>query len=215
MERKLENPGKTEKIMFEDSMIKYKGLKIKTCKNVYIPAEDTFLLADNLIINECDRVLEIGTGAGLVALTAAQTVQNVVATDINPYAVKCAQDNIQLNHVYNVEVRSGDLFHPVKDEKFDLILFNTPYLPTEEDEKIDEHLNAAWDGGADGRKIIDLFLDKVNDHLNHGGRVQLVQSSLSNTEKTIKKLENDGFEVEITASERFFFEEVVVISGFL
>ncbi|MGC9517155.1 MAG: HemK2/MTQ2 family protein methyltransferase [Methanomicrobiales archaeon] len=196
-------------------MIKYKNLKVKTCKNVYIPAEDTFLLADNLKINKGDNVLEIGTGTGLVALEASQNAIKVVATDINSYAVDCARENVILNSKDNIVIKLGNLFQPIQNEKFDLILFNTPYLPTHEDEKIDEELNAAWDGGADGRETIDVFLNEVKDHLNWGGRVQLVQSSLSNTEKTIKKLEKNGFKTEITASERFFFEKIMVITAFI
>lgn len=196
-------------------MINYKGLKIKSCNNVYLPAEDTFILADNLIISEGDRVLEIGTGTGLVALYAAKIAKYVVATDINPWAVKCAKDNVEMNKTHNVEVRCGNLFQPLKNEKFDLILFNTPYLPTEEYEKKDDYLNAAWDGGADGRKIIDLFLEDVKDHLKDDGRVQLVQSSLSNIKKTLYKLEEKGFETVQTASERLFFEEIVVITGYI
>ncbi|MDI6643828.1 MAG: class I SAM-dependent methyltransferase [Methanobacteriaceae archaeon] len=196
-------------------MIRYKGLKIKTCNNVYIPAEDTFLLADNLIIRTGDKVLEIGTGTGLVAIYASKIAKDVVATDINPWAVKCAKDNVELNQIHNVKVRCGNLFFPLKNQKFDLILFNTPYLPTEEYEKIDDDLNAAWDGGADGRKIIDLFLENVKDHLKEDGRVQLVQSSLSNVEKTVNKLEDKGFETVITASKKLFFEEIIVITGYM
>ena len=107
----------------------------------------------------------------------------------------------------------GDLFDPVKDEKFDIILFNTPYLPTNEDERIDDELEAAWDGGPDGRAIINRFIEEVSDHLNPCGRVQLVQSSLSNVEETIGRLMEKGFDVSITASERFFFEEVVVLTA--
>jgi release factor glutamine methyltransferase len=114
-----------------------------------------------------------------------------------------------------MEFRKGDLFQPVLGEKFDLILFNTPYLPTAEDEIIGDELDAAWDGGEDGRQVIDLFLNEVKNHLKDTGIVQLVQSSLSDNKKTCQKLENQGFRVEITARERFFFEEIVVISGFL
>ncbi|HEX3014532.1 MAG TPA: HemK2/MTQ2 family protein methyltransferase, partial [Methanobacterium sp.] len=186
-----------------------------THPNVYEPAEDTFLLAENLDIKRRDEVLEIGTGTGLVAVTAAQRSRKVTATDINEDAIRCALKNTIANRTYNVELKTGDLFEPVEDEKFDLILFNTPYLPTEEDEKFDEEINAAWDGGADGRETIDRFIDELKGHLNEGGRVQLVQSSLSDNEKTIRKLEEMGFDASITAREKCFFEEIVVITGTL
>ncbi|OEC85936.1 MULTISPECIES: HemK2/MTQ2 family protein methyltransferase [Methanobacterium] len=196
-------------------MLEYKGIVIYTHRNVYEPAEDTFLLAENLDIQRRDEVLEIGAGTGLITVVAAQKSKKVTATDINEDAVKCALKNTITNRTYNVELKTGNLFEPVEDEKFDLILFNTPYLPTDEDEKFDEEINAAWDGGADGRATIDKFLNEVKDHLNEGGRVQLVQSSLSNNEKTIQKLEELGFEAGITASEKCFFEEIVVITGIL
>lgn len=194
-------------------MFEYNGLIIYTHPEVYEPAEDTFLFAENLDIQRRDEVLEIGTGTGLIAVYAAQRTKRVVATDINEQAVKCALKNTVTNKTYNIELRQGHLFEPVEEEKFDLILFNTPYLPTEEDEKLDSELNAAFDGGLEGREIIDQFIEQVKDYLNEEGRVQLVQSSLSNNEKTLSKLKELGFEAEITASEKCFFEEIVVITG--
>jgi len=194
-------------------MLKYNGIIIYKHPEVYEPAEDTFLFAENLDIQRKDEVLEIGTGTGLIAVYAAQRTKRVVATDINKHAIKCALKNTITNKTYNIELREGNLFEPIKDEKFDLILFNTPYLPTDEEEKLDEELNAAFDGGADGREVIDAFLGQVKDYLNEEGRVQLVQSSLSDNEKTLSKLKELGFEAEITASEKCFFEEIVVITG--
>jgi len=194
-------------------MLEYKGIVIYTHSKVYEPAEDTFLLADNLKIERRDEILEIGTGTGLIAVLAAQRSRNVIATDINDYALKCALKNTITNRTYNIELRKGDLFEAVEGRKFDLILFNTPYLPTDEDEKLDDELNAALDGGREGRDIIDPFLDGLKDHLKEGGRVQLVQSSLSDNEKTLARLDELGFEAEITASQKCFFEEIVVISG--
>jgi len=196
-------------------MLEYKGTIIYKHPNVYEPAEDTFLLAENLDIKRRDEVLEIGTGTGLITIITARRSRKVVATDINEDAIKCASKNTIVNRTYNVELRKGDLFEPVKDEKFDLILFNTPYLPTEEDEKLDSELNAAFDGGLEGRETIDKFIEEVNDYLNEGGRVQLVQSSLSDNEKTLRKLEEMGFDASITAREKCFFEEIVVITGVL
>jgi release factor glutamine methyltransferase len=195
-------------------MIMYHGMEFQTCEKVYEPAEDTFLLADNLIVKQSDKVLEIGTGTGIIAIIASKKAENVTAIDINKYAVECAQKNAKINQTH-IDVRLGDLFGPVKDEKFDLILFNTPYLPTDEDEIVNDELDAAWDGGKDGRSVIDRFIKDLSAHINPRGHVQLVQSSLSNVEETIGKLMEMNFEVTVTASERFFFEEVVVLTGVL
>lgn len=189
-------------------------MEFQTCEKVYEPAEDTFLLADNLMVKQSDKVLEIGTGTGIISIIASKKTENVTAIDINKYAVECAQKNAKINQT-PIDVRLGDLFGPVEDEKFDLILFNTPYLPTDEDEMVNDELEAAWDGGKDGRRIIDRFIKDLSTHLNPRGHVQLVQSSLSNVEETIGKLMEMNFEVTVTASERFFFEEVVVLTGVL
>lgn len=194
-------------------MQKYKDTLYQIHPQVYQPAEDTYLLADNLQVNRMSRVLEIGTGTGIIAIIAAKRASKVIATDINPHAIDCAVKNIITNKTYNVELRKGNLFEPVEGEKFDLILFNTPYLPSSTDEKSDDELDAAWNGGLDGREVIDRFLEEVTDYLNPDGKVQMVQSSLSDNEKTLKKFEDLGFKASITACEKCFFEEIVVISA--
>lgn len=196
-------------------MKEYKDIKYQASPQVYEPAEDTFLLADNLEVERMSRALEIGTGTGLIAIIAARKASKVIATDVNPHALDCTLKNIITNKAFNVELRKGDLFEPVEDEKFDLILFNTPYLPTEEDEAVGDELEAAWNGGPSGREVIDRFLDGVKDHLNPRGKVQMVQSSLSDNEKTLEKLEELGFQASITAREKGFFEEMVVITAVL
>lgn len=196
-------------------MQEYKEIQYQTHPQVYQPAEDTFLLADNLQVERMCRALEIGTGTGLIAIIAARKARAVIATDVNPHALDCAVKNITSNKAFNVELRKGDLFEPVEDEKFDLILFNTPYLPSDEDESIDDEMDAAWNGGLNGREVIDRFLTGVKDYLNPGGKVQLVQSSLAGNEETLKKLEELGFKVSITAREKGFFEEIVVITAVL
>jgi release factor glutamine methyltransferase len=193
-------------------MLNYQGMEFLICENVYEPAEDTFLFADNLLMKKSDNVLEIGTGTGIIAIIASKKAKKVVAVDINRYAVECARKNAEINRAC-VDIRWGDLFDPVDDEKFDLILFNTPYLPIEDDELVDDELEAAWNGGKDGRFVINRFIEGLVEHLNPGGRVQLVQSSLSNVEETTGRLMELGFEVSVTDSERFFFEEVVVLTA--
>lgn len=196
-------------------MQKYKDILYKTHPQVYQPAEDTYLLADNLQVKKMCTVLEIGTGTGIIAIIAAKKARMVIATDINPHALDCAVENLVMNKAYNVELRKGDLFEPVENEKFDLILFNTPYLPSTDEEKVGDHLDSAWNGGETGREVIDRFIKNIRDHLNPGGKVQLVQSSLSDIEKTLFKLKELGFNASITARGKYFFEELVVITAVL
>ena len=189
--------------------------KINTHENVYIPAEDSYLLAENLEIEYGKSVLEIGTGSGIVAMYASKLTDKVTATDINFDAIMLAESNFKENNIDNIELLFGNLFEPVKDRKFDVILFNTPYLPTEEGEVLEDNLNYAFDGGLNGRKVIDLFLNEVKNHLNDGGIVQLIQSSLSDNDETLNMLDELGFIAEIAKKEHYFFEDIVLINGYL
>ena len=188
--------------------------KINIDDNVYIPAEDSYLLADNLEIKQGQSVLEIGTGSGIVAMYASRLTDNITVTDINFDACELARKNFEDNGIENIEILFGNLFEPVKNRKFDVILFNTPYLPTEEDEVLDDTINYAFDGGLNGRKVIDLFLNEVGNHLNDNGIVQIIQSSLSGNEKKKKKLDQLGFVSEIAAKEHFFFEDITLINAY-
>ncbi|MBE6496882.1 MAG: methyltransferase domain-containing protein [Methanobrevibacter sp.] len=187
---------------------------LNTDENVYIPAEDSYLLAENLEIKEGQSVLEIGTGSGIVAMYASKLTDKITVTDINFDACELARKNFEANGIENIEILFGNLFEPVKNRKFDVILFNTPYLPTEEDEVIDSNLNYAFDGGLNGRKVIDLFLNEVSNYLNDGGIVQVIQSSFSDNDMTLEMLDKLGFIAEIKAKEHFFFEDITLINAY-
>jgi release factor glutamine methyltransferase len=188
--------------------------EIETDDMVYIPSDDTFLLAENLEIKEGQSVLEIGTGSGLVSMYASLLTDDVTATDINYNALELAEKNFKLNNISTIRLEFGDLFEPVKNEKFDVILFNTPYLPTDSDDIIDDDLNYAFDGGLNGRKVIDRFINEVSNHLNDKGIVQMIQSSLSDNDRTLDMFDRNGFVAEIAESEKFFFEEIVLINAY-
>ena len=188
--------------------------EIETDELVYIPSDDTFLLAENLEIKEGMSVLEIGTGSGLVSMYASLLTDDVTATDINYNALELAEKNFKLNNIDTVKLEFGDMFEPVKDKKFDVILFNTPYLPTGSDDVIDDDLNYAFDGGLNGRKVIDRFINEVSNHLNDKGIVQMIQSSLSDNDRTLDMFDRNGFVAEIAESEKFFFEEIVLINAY-
>jgi release factor glutamine methyltransferase len=184
-------------------------------ENVYEPAEDSFLFAENLSVRRGCRVVDMGTGCGILAVVAAKKAGKVVAIDVNPYAVKCAKNNVEINDVGNrVSFIRGDLFAPLRTRKeFDLILFNAPYLPSEEKEK-DSWTGWAWAGGVSGRNVIDRFLCEAPKHLRPGGEIMLMQSTLSNVEQTLRNLKERGLEANVIAKQNLpFFESIVLIRG--
>jgi len=184
-------------------------------ENVYLPAEDSFLLAEKLDVKKDERVLDMGTGCGLLSILSAKTSKNVVAVDINPYAIRCAKKNAKLNNVvHNISFIQGDLFAPFKEkEYFDLILFNAPYLPEKEQSSI-SLIERSWAGGLNGRKVIDSFLLRVGDHLSKKGRFFLIQSTLSNINTTLLRLNEEQLTVKIIAEKKLpFFEKLVLIEA--
>jgi release factor glutamine methyltransferase len=183
-------------------------------EHVYEPDEDTFLLAEKMTVTEDDTVLDMGTGCGILAVLAAEKTKNVLAVDINPYAIQCASRNAETNGVKErIEFRHGDLFQPIKqNENFSLILFNAPYLPSEPDEER-SWIGKAWAGGRNGRKIVDQFIMDVPNFLAAGGRIQLVQSSLSNVSRTIEMFGELDLRATIVAQVKVAFESIVLVEA--
>jgi release factor glutamine methyltransferase len=183
-------------------------------ENVYNPSEDSFLLAQNLSIKKGDLVLDMGTGCGIQAVLAAQKARKVVATDINPHTVRCAVHNASLNKVADkIEVRQGSLFEPIKaDEKFDVILFNAPYLPSEAWEEHDL-TSLAWAGGESGRRVIDRFIAEAPRYLKTNGKILLVQSTLSGLEQSLRMFIGQGLPSKVIAEKKVAFETIVVIEA--
>lgn len=192
----------------------FKNYTFQIDENVYAPAEDTFLLAENLQVSSGDFVLDMGTGCGILAVLAAEKARQVLAVDINPYAIRCAKRNAEINGVKSkIDFLLGDLFKPINPEEiFDLIIFNPPYLPSEQnEEKI--WIGKAWAGGETGRKIIDRFICEGPKFLRRNGRIMLVQSSLSDIEKTLEMFGELNFEAEIVAEVKVPFERIVLIEA--
>jgi len=183
-------------------------------EHVYEPAEDTFLLAEKMNVTEDDAVLDMGTGCGILAVLAAEKAKRVLAVDINPHAIECAIKNAEMNGVKErIEFRNEDLFQPIKpDESFSLILFNSPYLPSEPDEER-SWKGKAWAGGSNGRKVIDRFVMNVPNFLAAGGRIQLVQSSLSDVDRTLKMFSERNLRAMVVAQVKVPFERIVLVEA--
>ncbi|AIU69567.1 protoporphyrinogen oxidase [Thermococcus eurythermalis] len=186
----------------------YYGLKIRLHPDVYEPAEDTFLLAENLAVKEGDIALDVGAGTGLIALLMARKARYVLGVDINPIAVELARENARINNIKNVEFRVSDLFENVSG-KFDVITFNAPYLPGEPEEPID----FALVGGERGREVLDRFIQEVPRYLKPRGTVQIVQSSITGVEETLRKLREVGLKGKVVAKVHVFFEDIVLINA--
>jgi release factor glutamine methyltransferase len=181
---------------------------------VYEPAEDSFLLAD-AALKEAEpgmRILEVGTGSGFVSAVLLANLKNIdlIATEINPHAACCAKAN-------GVEVIRTDLFRGIKirnpKDLFDLIIFNPPYLPTSEEEKVPGWLNYAFDGGASGRETLDRFLDGVRNYLKPEGEILLLISSVTGLKAVDEKMKSLGFGVDVIARKKVSFELLIVVKG--
>jgi release factor glutamine methyltransferase len=183
-------------------------------KDVYEPAEDTFLLAENLSVEEHDAVLDVGTGCGILGILAAKKARRVIAIDLNPYAVECAKMNAKHNKVINkMDILLGDLFQPLRrSQQFTLILFNAPYLPSSPDEE-KSWLSMAWAGGPAGRQLIDRFISEAPKFLSKNGRILLVQSSLSKVSETMHKLREAELSARILAEKKVMFETIVLFEA--
>lgn len=165
---------------------------------IYEPAEDSFLLQKHVRKYAQGKVLDLGAGSGIQAITALEKTKNVLAVDVDPEAVKLLKEK-------GLKAKISDLFSNVKG-KFDLIIFNPPYLPKDEREPEDSALTTA--GGKKGSEIIEKFLRQAKKFLKKEGRILMVCSSLTgDVEKLFKKY---GYKFEKLEEEKMFFEKLYV-----
>jgi release factor glutamine methyltransferase len=186
----------------------YKDCAFDTPPGVYEPKEDSALLADNLQIEKGDCVLDMGCGSGIQAIIASRKAKKVLAADINPMAIETARRNAETNNAENIEYRISDLFENIKEnERFDQIIFNPPYVPSDENDMEAK----AWAGGIMGREIIDRFIENAPMHLTEKGRIQFLVSSVNDLQDIIKKLKKKNLETKIVASQKLWFEELFIL----
>ncbi len=170
---------------------------------VFHPRSDTWLLAE--IVRRQDAlqgadVLELGTGSGAIAVSAAKGgARRVTVVDVSRRALLTASLNARINGV-RVLPRRGDLFDPVGDERFDIVVSNPPYLPSRAIPR--RGAARAWEGGPDGRTILERICAEVPRHLKPGGAVLLVHSSVNGVSRTLDALEDAGLRAGIIARER-------------
>lgn len=173
--------------------------------SIYLPAEDSFLLLKVLgqeiskLIkkNQHLQFLEIGSGSGIILETAKKLgikQEHIFGVDINQEAVKHCQ-SLGFNCIYS------NLFENVSG-KFNIIVFNPPYLPKDSGESADSQI--ATTGGAEGSEIINKFLKQAENYLEKDGRIFLLTSSLT------KNIHFKNYHKKLLGKEKLFFEELFV-----
>ncbi|MGZ0149219.1 DUF7059 domain-containing protein [Kribbella sp. WER1] len=115
-----------------------------------------------------ERALDIGTGCGIQSLHLAGRAASVTATDVNPRALQLARATAALNHV-ELDVRDGSLYEPVRDERFDLIVSNPPYVISPPGGDLTYR-----ETGFTGDAVVEQLVRQAPDHLADGGWCQLL-----------------------------------------
>lgn len=168
---------------------------------VFAPPSDAHLLANVLREHAAGAsVLDLCTGSGILAVSAGLAgARSVTAVDVSRRAVLTARFNGILNGV-RVRARRGNLLDAVPGERFDVIVANPPYLPAVADEP--RGLLRATEAGADGRLFIDRLIDRAPLHLEPGGVLLVVHSSVNGVHPTLERIERGGMEPDVAAAHR-------------
>ena len=169
--------------------------------NVYSPREDTYLIKRYLEEKDLQdkKALDMGTGSGILAVEMAENGAETTAADINPEALESAAEKAEKAGI-ELKLIQSDLFEEI-DERFDLIVFNPPYLPGDEMEGSEK-----WRGGEKGVETTQRFIEKYSEHLKDGGEALFVVSSRSDTHQMIERF-------EVVNTENLWFEKLYLLRG--
>jgi release factor glutamine methyltransferase len=186
---------------------------------MYAPREDSYLLQTYVRQYAKGKVLDMGTGSGIQAMAALENnnVISVIGADIDEEVIKllkdkCRKDNKENENKYNPESNKikkikftvSDLFSSIKNEKFDTVIFNPPYLPEEEPKDV------ALDGGKKGYELIERFFNEVKNYLDKNGIILIVFSSLTNKNKVHEIIKQNRLSFKLLEERKLFFEKLYV-----
>ncbi|MBU3897044.1 MAG: methyltransferase [Nanoarchaeota archaeon] len=181
--------------------INKKTYDLDVFEDVYLPLEDSFLIAKHIKnVNGLD-VLDVGCGSGILSVVSAVKGANVTAIDVNERCVENTINNAK-KHKLKINVKHGDMFSKIR-KKFDLILFNPPYVPEDQNDKyLSTGIRTACTSGPQGTDLIKKFLKEFEKYLNPNGKVLIIISSKNN-------LKLNGWKEIDSAS--FFFEKIYLM----
>ncbi|OGZ37419.1 MAG: hypothetical protein A3I88_00235 [Candidatus Portnoybacteria bacterium RIFCSPLOWO2_12_FULL_39_9] len=150
--------------------------------------------AKHILAPKNGAVLDMCTGSGVLAIFAAEKATKVIAVDINPRALEFARFNAVLNGVENkIEFRQGNLWEPVKNEKFNLVMANPPFEPRDF-RPLSRCLHS--DGGNDGTAIIQRVVSCMPNYLIANGTFQMIAWFLEDRSSVLEKLKNHFSDVQ-------------------
>ncbi len=179
-------------------------MKVVTLPGVFSPISDSWMLADALrreTLWEGARVLDVCTGSGALAITAAQRGAAATAVDVSRRAVLTARINARLNGV-RIRALRGSLFEPVTREHFDCIVSNPPYVPSTSDDLPRTGAARAWEAGRDGRVLLDRILEEAPGHLRPNGVLLVTHSTLIGEDETLERMRAGGLHAEVVERRR-------------
>lgn len=178
------------------------GFTIKVDERVLIPRPETEILVDTALkyIDSGKTVLDLCTGSGAVAIAVQKkTGARVSATDVSDKAIELAKENAALNGA-EIEFVTGDLFAPVENKKFDVILTNPPYIKSADIETLQTEVKdfepkLALDGGEDGLDFYKRIFAEAQNYLNASG-VIIAECGAGQAEE-IKRIAAGKFSVSV------------------
>ncbi len=165
---------------------------------IYEPAEDSILLKRYVGRYAKGKVLDMGCGSGVLAEEALKKTHDVLAADISIEAVEFCKKK-------GIRAVQSDLFRNIGG-RFDLIVFNPPYLP--EDKREDEGSRASTTGGTKGHETLERFLREAKKHLGKNGKILIIVSSL--TGDVHKLFRKHGYNFRLLESKKLFFETLFI-----
>ena len=163
----------------------FMGLTFRLNKSTLIPEQDTEVLVETALeelkrrgLGEAPlRILDLCTGSGCILLSLLHELRNAggLGTDLSEEALEAARENaVRLGLQERAAFRQGDLWEPVGDERFDLIVSNPPYVPTDVIPTLEPEVRcgepyAALDGGEDGLVFYRRIMREAAGHLKPSG----------------------------------------------
>eukprot|EP00743_Colponemidia_sp_Colp-15_P010877 GILK01012045.1.p1 GENE.GILK01012045.1~~GILK01012045.1.p1 ORF type:complete len:216 (-),score=24.85 GILK01012045.1:226-873(-) len=192
-------------------------------KDIYEPAEDSFLFLDALDA-ERDSLqslkgavcVEIGSGSGIVITHLAKVLgpsNFYAAVDVNERAAVATSQTANQNKVA-VEMVLSDLFSaflPRLQQSVDILLMNPPYVPTPSEEVGSKDIAAAWAGGIDGREVIDRFLPCIPHILSARGKFYLLLVEANKPSEIVTIMNAQGYTSTVVLRRKAFNERLCVI----